>query len=50
MVFVRHLHRSVARVVVMEKGICCRSEDVDPENVSVSRLDEGYLQIMSVTS
>ena len=39
---------TVARVVVTEKGIDCRSEDVGRENVSVSRLGEGYLQTVSV--
>ena len=34
--------------VVTEKGIDCRSEDVGRENVSVSRLGEGYLQTVSV--
>ena len=47
-VCVLHLHRTVARVVVTEKGIYCRSEDVVRENVSVSRLGEGYLQAVSV--
>lgn len=48
-VYVLHLHRTVARVVVTEKVIDCRSEDVGRENVWVSRPDEGYLQIVSVT-
>lgn len=40
----------VARAVAKGRGICCRIEDVDLENVSATRLDEDSLQTMSVGS